>query len=129
MSFYDYARDWFIEHLERDIAAHETGRYDEIGVSEEGSPEWNLIEDETQSHRLGLAANFWNMWMDSRNHGWWHYPGMNEGDWPVVARQIVCGLRENWEPERMRENAVFDPPLLPPRASLWRRWRRALGEP
>lgn len=129
MSFTDYCTDWFIEHLERDIASHETGRIWDIGESEIDMPEYFLCEDDLAEERLGLASTFWDCWVDARNHGWGYYRGMDEADWPVVARQIVRGLREKWEPERMRENAVFDPPPAPPRVSLWQRVQRSLGKP
>lgn len=110
MSFCDYCVQWFISYLERDIEAHEAGRIWDVGEAFEDAPEWRLCGNETTEHRLGLAETFWENWMDSRDHGWAFYRGMDEGDWPVVARQIARGLREEWEPERLMENAVFDPP-------------------
>ncbi len=129
MSHYDYTANYFARHLERDIAAHEAGRFNEIGGGFDDAPDWRLDEkrDEIGAHRLGIAYNFWDQWIDARNHHWHYYPGVEEKDWPIIARQIVRGLREKWEPNRMRENAVFIPPPAPPRVSLWRRLRRALG--
>ena len=110
MSFCDYCADWFIEHLERDIEAHESGRFDEIGVAERDAPEWDLIEDEIERHRMGVAYNFGDMWADARNHDWAYYPGVERDDWPHIARQICRGLRDNWTPQQMMNNEVFDPP-------------------
>lgn len=107
MSFYDYVRDWLIEHLERDIESHEAGCYAAIGASFEEAPEWELCEDEIQRHRLGIAYNFWDMWMDARNHDWAHYQGMEANDWPGIARQICRGLRESWTLDQMQDNPIF----------------------
>lgn len=121
MSFCDYCVEWFVGHLERDIAAHESGRIWDIGHSADDAPDWFECQDPKAAHRLGLASTFWDNWMDARNHGWAYYRGMAPDDWPRVARQICQGLREAWEPERMEDNAVFHPPPAPPRVWLWRR--------
>ena len=121
MSFYDYARDWFLAHLERDIAAHEAGHFDEIGAAFDDAPPIELLEDEAQAMRLGCAYEFWDAWIDARNHDWGYYSGLETSDWSTVARQICRGLRDEWEPQRMRENAVFDPPLKVP---FWQRLQR-----
>ena len=122
MSFYDYAREFLLRHLERDIAAHQAKHYRAIGAAFDDAPEWNLDEDRdpTGAHRLGIAISFWDGWIDARNHDWSYYPGVERDDWPLIARQICRGLRENWEPERMEDNAVFYPPSAPPKIPLWR---------
>ena len=120
-SFHDYCVDWFIEHLERDIEAHQSGRVWEVGASDNDTPPYDEIADEEQASRLGAAWNFRDRWMDARNHDWGYYPGVAEADWPIIARQIVRGLREGWSSEQMMDNAVFNPPLAPPRQSWWRR--------
>ncbi len=123
MSYYDYATYYFVRHLERDIEAHEAGRFEEIGLAFGDAPDWALDEenDQEDAYRLGTAESFWDQWIDARNHGWAHYPGVEESDWPIIARQICRGLRERWELERMADNAVFNPPPAPPRVSWWRR--------
>ena len=123
MSFYDYAAEFFVRHLEHDIEAHEQGRYEEVGAAFDDAPEWSLDEqaDEEGAHRLGIAYTFWDEWIDARNHDWGYYPGVGRDDWPLRARQICQGLREKWEPERM-DNALVRSPA-PPRVLLWRRLR------
>ena len=126
MAYYDYAADYFVRHLERDIEAHEAGRYDEIGLAFDDAPDWALGEenDQEDAHRLGTAYSFWDQWIDARNHDWRYYPDIKQEDWPIIARQICWGLRERWELERIADNAVFNLPPASPRVSLWTRVKR-----
>ena len=125
MSFRDYCIDWFIEHLERDIEAHESGRIWDIGASEVDMPEWYLIEDEDARRPLSLAFDFWDSWIDDRNHGWCIYEPMTREQWPLIARHIVRGLREGWSWQQLMDNAYFNPPPLPPPRRSW--WRRVFN--
>jgi hypothetical protein len=118
-------RQFLLFHLAQDIAAHEAGRFYEIGRAEDNLP-YDLYdqcerEDDDERTRIGIAVTFWDNWADARNHAWGYYRGVDEGDWPIIARQICQGLEERWEPDRMRDNFVFNPPPKPPRVSLWKR--------
>lgn len=123
MSPCDLLRQFLLESLEQDIAAHEKGLYFEVGQSQQNMPDWKACEaeDDAESHRLLIAINFMDSWQDARNHGWHFYPGVEEKDWPILARQIRQGLAEHWEPDEMTDNFVFHPPPPQPRTPLWQR--------
>lgn len=129
MASCDEIKQFLLKHLAQDIEAHESKRYREIGSSEPNTP--SLEEcgeaDEEEHHRLSIAIDFWDRWQDARNHGWAHYRGVEEKDWPAIARQICQGLSEQWEPDRMMDNFVFNPPPLPPRTPLWQRVKNLFG--
>ena len=42
-----------------------------------------------------LFCNLWDFWKDARNHGWGYYPGVEQKDWPIIARQIHQGIAEH----------------------------------
>jgi hypothetical protein len=113
------ARSFILKYLMQDIEAHEQERYSEIGKGERyfALDECDE-EDEKEAERLSLALQLWHFWMDARNHEWGYYPGVEQKDWLIIARQIHQGIVERWEPDRMRDNLLFSPP---PRISLWQR--------
>ena len=113
-----------LKYLMQDIEAHEAGRYAEIGKGERDflNEYDKLYDDENVEIELCFVVyEFWDRWRDARNHEWGYYPGVEENDWPIIARQIYQGIAEEWEPERMRDNFVFNPPPRAPRVSLWQR--------
>lgn len=114
----------------QDIEAHEQGRYSEIGGYDERYVKLDKCdeEDETEAERLSLALQLWEGWEDSRNHDWGYYPGVEQKDWPIIARQIYQGIVEKWEPNRMSDNFLFNPPKLPPNVSLWQRIKNRFSD-
>lgn len=116
---------FLLEHLERDIAAHERGDFSLIGQGKAQRPfrENCTGGDDEEEERLVIAWDFWDRWTDARNHDWGYYPGVERDDWPLIARQIGEGLRAGWSSDRMRENAVFSPAPRSPHTGFWRRWR------
>lgn len=92
MLTYREARQALIDAFTHDIDAHQAGRYDEIGarfdeldavISRDQGPEFD---------KLLRALTFWDQWTDARNHEWLYYDGINESDWPVLAKRIVASL-------------------------------------
>jgi len=77
--------------------------------------------------KLHVALQFWDCWIDARNHQWSYYPGLAAGDWPRLARTIVQDLQQNREISDERVLERFDFRRQPPRTSLWLRlkghWR------
>ena len=112
---------FFLENILRDIEAHETGRFDEIGAWEKTMPRWEECVGEDEELRHLTAYEFCDFWRDARNHDWHYYPCVEEKDWPIIARQIYRGLDESWEPDEMRNNLVFNPPPKPPKLPLKQR--------
>jgi len=47
---------------------------------------------EPRFDKLYIALNFWDGWIDSRNHSWQYYEPLLEEDWPRLARSIVLSL-------------------------------------
>ena len=92
---YDEARKAFIAELTRDAEAHEAGRYEEIGA------EFDRVDSDLPRgqgpafDKLLIALDFWDCWIDARNHNWQYYKGINERDWPMLARTIVKALESD----------------------------------
>jgi hypothetical protein len=91
------AKQAFIDGLSRDVDAHEAGRYEEVGAGfddlEAALPRGHGPEFD----KLFIALNFWDGWIDSRNHNWLYYKGIEQSDWPVLARSIVKSLEADQE--------------------------------
>jgi hypothetical protein len=47
--------------------------------------------------KLFIALNFWDGWIDARNHDWQYYEGIRTKDWPRLARSIVADLQADRE--------------------------------
>lgn len=79
-----------------DLAAIEVG-YDELDglLPRNGDPRFA---------KLHVALRFWDGWIDSRNHDWLYYEGLQAGDWPGLARGVARRLRDDME--------IVDPRVL-----------------
>jgi hypothetical protein len=117
---YDAWRHRFATALEGAAEAHERGGvamidagYDEIDaiLPRGAGPEYD---------KLHIALHFWDGWSDARNHEWRYYEGIDQGDWPILARGIAADLTANREIQERRVLAHFDTRHPPPR-SLWAR--------
>lgn len=95
MITYTEARARLARHLEWDAAAHQEGRFEEIGRG------YDPLEGEMPQGsdpafaKLWIALNFWDGWIDARNHGWRYYEGIDRDAWPVLARAIARDLTED----------------------------------
>ncbi len=114
---------FFLDNILRDIEAHESGRFHEIGTWQKTLPAWEKCDDIEEETRHLIACDFCDCWMDAANHQWRYHDGVEEKDWPIIARQIYRGLDEGWAPDAMRDNFVFNSPPEPPKVSLWQRWK------
>lgn len=111
-------KQFFLENILRDIEAHECGRFHAIGAWQKTLPRWEKCENLDEESRHLAALEFCDCWCDAANHQWYHYDGVEERDWPIIARQIYRGLDESWPPDETRNNFVFDPPPKPPKVPL-----------
>ena len=102
------------------MAAHEEGRYDEIGVDFD-EVERDLPKDGPEFYKLHVARHFWDGWIDARNHDWRHYELISKEDWPTLARQIVDDIRADLEVTNPIVVGMFDFRNWPPRTSIWQR--------
>lgn len=89
---YDEARQIFIAELTRDAEAHEAGRYDEIGRAFERVDAQLPRGQGPEFDKLFISLDFWDGWIDARNHDWQYYNGISDRDWPTLARTIVKSL-------------------------------------
>jgi hypothetical protein len=58
--------------------------------------------------KLFIALSFWDGWIDARNHEWQYYPGIEESDWPKLAKEIVKALAKDQEITQPTVLAHFD---------------------
>jgi hypothetical protein len=101
---YPEARQAFIEELRHDVDAHEAGRYEEVGAGFDAIDAGLPRDHGPQFDKLFIALNFWDGWIDSRNHDWLYYEGISQRDWPVLARSIIESLEAD---EEIREPMVL----------------------
>lgn len=103
MLTYLAARDTLIKELLADAAAHDAGRYDEIGRRfdrlEHDFPRGRAPE----LGRLHIAITFWDGWVHARNNGWPRGPIAREA-WPALARSVAADLTADRE--------ISDPAVL-----------------
>ena len=97
MFSYAEAKQRVIDGLTHDADAHESGRYGDIGIGFDEFDAGLPRDDDTKLHKLFIALAFWDGWIDARNHDWQYYEGINEADWPVLAKRIVASLAEDQE--------------------------------
>ena len=99
------AKQALIKELRRDVEAHEASRHEQVGA---GFDEFDRKLPRGQGpefDKLSIAFNFWDGWIDARNHNWLYYDGINESDWPVLARPIIASLEAD---EEISEPMVLD---------------------
>jgi hypothetical protein len=77
--------------------------------------------------KLHIALEFWDAWIDARNHDWLYYEGIRKDDWPRLARGIVGDLRQDREIGDQQVVQRFDWWRRAKRPSLWAWLRGALG--
>ncbi len=120
------AKHLIIQHLLRDMQAHEDCRFHLIGQGNENFPRVSSTGDEEGYLQFLQAENFWDFWQDARNHSYWdrwsasrsnasaHYPGVRQTDWPILARRICKSLQENRDMDKDIVDAVFYKTSRPP---------------
>jgi len=97
-------------HLTGDAAAHDGGRFDEIGRRFDAVE--RSLSHEKLAGELGtlrLALMFWDAWIDARNRGWQPTRDIQAAEWPALARGIAADLLADREITDPRVHASFDP--------------------
>lgn len=102
---YGIARDSIVGALLIDAAAHEAGRFDEIGRR------FDRIDAELKETgalaRLRTALAFWGGWIDARDRGWQPDATIPKSEWPMLARRIASDLAQDQEISDRRVGARF----------------------
>jgi hypothetical protein len=111
MVTYGMARDSIVGELLKDAAAHEAGRFDQIG--RQFDP---IVRELPRGRvpnliRLRTALAFWDGWIDARNRGWQPDASIEKGEWPMLARRIASDLSQDREISERRVSARFDATL------------------
>ena len=107
MGSYGIARNSLVAELLKDAAAHEGGRYDEIGRRFDG------VEHELPGGaapalgQLRVALAFWDGWIDARDRGW-QGGTIDKGEWPMLARRIASEISQDGRISDARVRARFD---------------------
>lgn len=126
---YDELRERFASDLGKAAQAQDAGNLPGI---ETGYEELDRIlprDEGTEYDKLHIALNFWDGWIDARNHDWQYYAGIAEQDWPQLARILAADLRADREPREERILRRFDLRDSATRPSLWDRLMAKIGKP
>jgi hypothetical protein len=100
-------RQALIKALRKDSDLHEKGLFSQLGsdFDQLDVAATGIFEDAKAQQAFAIAWNFWDSWIDERNH---LFPGFYEGiakeHWPVLARRVAENLENGHE--------VVDPLLL-----------------
>jgi hypothetical protein len=120
---YHELRQRFHAALEAAARAHESG---DLAAIEAGYDELDALlphNDDPAFDKLHTALEFWDGWIDARNHDWLYYERIQEEDWPRLARGIVDDLRRDREISDERALQRFDSRRRTTRPSVWARLR------
>jgi hypothetical protein len=121
---YESAKAHLIAGLQRDATAHTEGRYTDIGTDFEKFDCGLRRDARPEFNKLHVALNFWDGWIDARNHDWCYYEPILQADWPVFARRIVEDIvadRDVTDPTVIQRFSVSKQPY---RRSLFDRIKR-----
>ncbi len=88
---YAEARDTIVTHLLEDVAAHDAGRYDEVGRRFDAVEHRFPTGTAPELGKLHIALTFWDGWVHARNHGWPPGP-ITEAEWPSIVREVTADL-------------------------------------
>ena len=92
---YEALRRRFVARLEAATRAHESGDLTAISMGYDQLDAELPRNAGPDFHKLDVALEFWDGWIDARNHDWLYYPGIAASDWPRLARGIVEDLEHN----------------------------------
>ena len=121
MLSYSEAKRLFIEGLTQDAIAHEGCRFQDVGIGFDDLDARLPRGHGSEFDKLFIALNFWDGWIDARNHDWQYYKGIQEGDWPRLARGIVEALSADREISEPIVLAHFDLRQHQPSKGVFRR--------
>jgi len=92
---YGSALNSLVGELLKDAAAHDAGRFDEIG---RGSDRMHVPRvGPPELRKLRVALSFWDGWTDARDSDWPPAGNVAKEEWPIIARRIAADLAENRE--------------------------------
>jgi hypothetical protein len=123
---YEETKQKIISELLRSAAEQEAGNiwgidgcFDdlEFSVKSDDTPEFD---------KLTIAMEFWAGWIDSRNHDWMFYKGIESSDWPKLARKIAEDLAADRYTDDQRIRDHFDSRYYVEPRSLWQRLKNYL---
>jgi uncharacterized membrane protein YeaQ/YmgE (transglycosylase-associated protein family) len=111
MMSYGTARNSLVAELLKDAAAHEAGRFDDVGRRFDGI-EHDLPRGTAPAlTKLRVALAFWDAWIDARDNGWQGAGDIPKGEWPMLARRIASDLSADRDISDARVGARFDASL------------------
>ncbi len=102
------ARQALAVYLVTDAAAQESERYDAVGRRFDGFEHAFPEGDDATLIDLRMALTFWDAWIDARNHGWQPTAGIQQGEWPGLARGIAADLTAHREIGNAHVRELFD---------------------
>ena len=101
---FDDLRERFASALEAAADAQDAGNPEAVSTGYDELDGALPRNGEPRIQKLHIALQFWDGWIDSRNHGWLYYDGLTAADWPVIARGVAQRLRADAE--------IVDPVVL-----------------
>ena len=106
---YSEAKRDLIGGLLQAASEHEAGHLSGIETSYDTLDAMLPREAGPEFDKLFIALNFWDGWIDARNHDWQYYEGIRAEDWPRLARSLVEDLKADREisDELVRERFDF----------------------
>jgi hypothetical protein len=111
---YDATRQALVAGLTEDAAAHDAGRYAEVGRQFAAVRLTLNRQEASPSGRLHVALRFWHGWMRARDDRW---PGDDStdpivaADWPRFARGVASDLALDRDITEPRVSARFGPAM------------------
>jgi len=106
-------------HASGDLPAIETGYAELDAALPRGA---NPVFD-----KLHVALEFWDGWIDARNHDWLYYEGIGAEEWPLLSSAVVDDLRHDRDIRDERVLERFDVRRRATRGSLWTRLKGFFG--
>jgi hypothetical protein len=123
---YGEAKQFAIDNLLRMAEAQEKGDLDALDVNYDVFDN-NLPRNAGSDFaRLRITLEFWDGWIDSKNHDWRFYEPIKSSDWPRLARAIAEDLRLDREISNQIVLERFDRARRP-QFTLLERIKRRLG--
>lgn len=94
---YEKARDYLVAALRRGAEAQEQEQLNRVGSAFDEFDS-NLPRGAgSEFDKLHVALNFWDGWIDARNHDWQHHGPIRQRDWPRLARSTAAQVEAGEE--------------------------------
>ncbi len=97
MFTYEEATHFLIDNLNHDIHLHLSGDFLSIGKNYDYFDVNLPRKSDSQFNKLFIGLNFWDSWIDARNHDWMFYEGISKSDWPELAKIIIADIKADRE--------------------------------